>query len=108
LYRILLLRVFAALIGGYVAHRKGRSVVLWGLACGVIPLAVLVVLLLPPVLAKGRTKRCPHCSRIVPAGDTVCRYCKRELPIELVHCRECGSFVPEREYCSNCHRKLKV
>jgi RNA polymerase subunit RPABC4/transcription elongation factor Spt4 len=108
LYRILLLRVIAGVIGGYVAQGKGRNMLLWGLACALMPLVVLVVLLVPPVLTRGQTKRCPHCSRIIPAGDTVCRYCKKELPIELVQCKECGSFVPERDYCSNCHRKLKV
>jgi RNA polymerase subunit RPABC4/transcription elongation factor Spt4 len=100
--------VIAAVIGGYVAYRKGRNMFLWGLACGIMPLAVIVVLILPPVLKKGQTKRCPHCSRIIPASDTVCRYCKKELPIELVQCKECGSFVPEQDYCAQCHRKLKV
>ncbi len=108
MYRILLLRAVAGVIGGYVAHRKGRNMLIWGLACGIMPLVIIVVLILPPVLARGQTKRCPNCSRIVPAGDTVCRYCKRELPIELVQCRECGSYVPMRDYCSHCHRKLKV
>lgn len=108
MYRILILRAVAGVVGGYVAYRKGRSMLIWGVACAVIPLAVLVVLFLPPVLTKGQTKRCPHCSRIVPAGDTICRYCKKELPIELVQCRECGNFVPVRDYCSSCHRKLKT
>lgn len=108
MYRILLLRIIAGIVGGYVAHKKGRSMLIWGLACAVVPLVVIVVLLLPAVLTEGRTKRCPHCSRIIPSGDTTCRYCRKELPIELVRCRECGSFVPIRDYCSNCHRKLKV
>ncbi len=108
MYRVLLLRVIAGVIGGYIARGKGRSMLVWGLACAVMPPVVIAVLLLPPVLTRGQTKRCPYCSRIVPAGDSVCRYCKKELPIELVQCSECGSFVPERDYCPNCHRKLKV
>lgn len=108
MYRIMLLRVLAGAIGGYIAYRKGRSALLWGAACAIVPLVIIVVIFLSPVLTGGRTKRCPNCSRIVPARETVCRYCKKELPIELVRCRECGSFVPLRDYCSNCHRKLRV
>jgi RNA polymerase subunit RPABC4/transcription elongation factor Spt4 len=108
MYRIMLLRVIAGVVGGYIAYRKGRNMLLWGVACAVVPLVVIVVLLLPSVVTKGQTKRCPNCSRIIPAGDAVCRYCKKELPIELVKCSECGSFVPQRDYCSSCHRKLKI
>ncbi len=100
------LRLIAALAGGAIAHGKGRGKIGWGVACFVFPPLIVAVLLLGPVLAEGKTKRCPHCSRIIYRTDTACKYCGRELPIELVQCRNCGNFVPEKDYCVQCHRKM--
>jgi RNA polymerase subunit RPABC4/transcription elongation factor Spt4 len=100
------LRLIAALAGGAIAHSKGREKFGWGVACFVFPPLIIAVLLLGPRLAAGKTKRCPHCSRIIYRADITCRYCGRELPIELVQCRHCGNFVPEKDYCVQCHRKM--
>jgi RNA polymerase subunit RPABC4/transcription elongation factor Spt4 len=101
-----ILRLVAALGGGALAHSKGRNKWGWGIACFVFPPLIVVVLLLGPMLAAGKTKRCPYCSRIIRHADNTCRFCNRELPIELVQCSHCGSFVPEKEYCTQCHRKM--
>jgi hypothetical protein len=99
-------RLIAALGGGAIAHSRGRNTLGWGAACFVFPPLIIAVLLLGPRLAAGKTKRCPYCSQIIYRGDTVCKHCKRELPIELVQCSRCGNFVPERDYCVQCHRKM--
>jgi RNA polymerase subunit RPABC4/transcription elongation factor Spt4 len=101
-----LLRLIAGLGGGAIAQSKGRNTFGWGAACFVFPPMIVVVLLLGPRLAAGKVKRCPYCSRIVYRDDTTCRYCGRELPIDLVQCGHCGNFVPEKDYCTQCHRKM--
>jgi hypothetical protein len=99
-------RLIAAVAGGLLANGKGRGKFGWGIACFVFPPLIIVVLLLGPKLARGKTKRCPHCSQIVYKTDTTCKHCGRELPIELVQCPQCGNFVPEKDYCMQCNRKI--
>ncbi len=99
-------RLIAALAGGAIAHNKGRDKFGWGALCFVFPPLVVAILFLKPKLAPGKTKRCPYCSRVLYKEDNVCRYCSREQPIELVQCRNCGNFVPEKEYCTQCNRKM--
>ncbi len=103
----LLIFLIAALAGALIADKKGRDKLTWGLICFFLPPAVLLLLLLPTVAAKGRTRRCPYCAKIVSLKDTTCKFCRRELPIEMVRCSACGSFVPDKEYCMQCNRKLK-
>ncbi|OGW32821.1 MAG: hypothetical protein A2X59_10470 [Nitrospirae bacterium GWC2_42_7] len=105
--RILIIQIIAGIAGSIIAAKKGRNYFLWFLLCFIFPVSVLVILLFPPVVAKGRTKRCPFCSRVIHENAPVCKYCKKELPIDLIQCHRCGSFVPEKEYCMNCNKKLK-
>ena len=103
----LLIFVIAGLAGALIADKKGRDKLTWGLVCFFLPPAVLLLFFLPPVAARGRTRRCPSCAKIVSLKDTTCKFCKKELPIEMVQCPACGSFVPDKEYCIQCTRKLK-
>jgi len=103
----LILRVLAGVVGVVIAHRRGRDRIIWGLLSAFFPPLILMLLVLPPRVAPGRTRRCPYCSKILNNNDISCRYCKRELPIELVQCRGCGNFVPDKDYCMQCHRKLR-
>jgi len=107
-YRIIFLRAVAAIAGGMIANRKGRGMLAWSVLCFIFPPLILLILILQPKLARGKTRTCPYCSRVIYKEDTVCRYCKRELPIELVQCKACGNFVPDKDYCLQCNRKLKV
>lgn len=107
MYRLFVLRLIAGLIGGVIAYKKGRGALLWALLCALFPPLIVAVLLLSPRLAPGRTRQCPYCAAIVYRRDTQCRSCKRELPIELIRCGACGSYVPDKEYCTQCHKKLK-
>ncbi|HSB32734.1 MAG TPA: double zinc ribbon domain-containing protein [Candidatus Sulfobium mesophilum] len=103
----LLIFVLAGLAGALIADKKGRDRLTWGLVCFFLPPAVFLLFFLPPVLAQGRTKSCPYCKRVISFNDTACRFCKRELPIEMVQCPACGSFVPDKQYCMHCNRKLR-
>ncbi len=107
MYNRILLFLIAGIAGAIIANKKGRSLVIWGLSCFVFPPLILIITMLPPKLARGKTRICPQCSKIVYREDTVCRYCRKELPIELVQCTSCGSFVPDSAYCVNCKRKLR-
>jgi hypothetical protein len=99
--------VIAGLAGALIAEKKGRDKLTWGLVCFFLPPAVLLLFFLPPVPARGRTRRCPYCEKVVSLKDTTCKFCKKELPIEMVKCPACGSFVPDKEYCIQCTRKLR-
>lgn len=102
--RYLIIQLVAAAAGAFLAERKGRNWIFWGIVCFLVPLAFLVLLFLPRVLAPGVTKQCPECGRVISHGATVCEYCKRELPIEMVQCPGCGKYVPEGQRCPDCDR----
>jgi hypothetical protein len=105
--RLFLFSLVAGAIGAVVAERKGRSWPLWLLLCALFPFLLIVVIMLPPALARGLTKKCPYCAEIIRHEATVCKYCGKDLPIEMVQCPGCGRFVPDGENCSECRRPLR-
>ncbi len=107
MFRILILQIIAGIVGAMIANKKGRNYFLWFFLCLAFPVLVLIIFILPPIVTKGRTKRCPYCSKIIDEAETVCRYCRKEQPINLIQCSECGSFVPEKDYCMQCNKRLK-
>jgi MFS family permease len=105
--RFLIFGIVAGVIGAIVADRKGRSWPVWFLLCALFPFLLIIVIMLPPVLARGLTKKCPHCAEIIKNEASVCKYCGKDLPIEMVQCPGCGKFVPDGDYCIECNRSLK-
>jgi hypothetical protein len=99
--------VIAGLAGALIADKNGRDKLTWGLLCFFLPPLVFLLFFLPPVVAEGKTKRCTYCAHIIPLKDTSCKFCRKELPIEMIQCTTCGSFVPDKEYCMQCNRKLR-
>lgn len=100
--RYLIIQLVAAAAGAYVAERRGRNWIIWGIICFLVPLAFIVLLFLPRVLAEGATKQCPECGRVIRHDATICEYCKRELPIEMVQCPKCGKYMPRGLKCPEC------
>ena len=77
--RYYVLIAVAGIAGALLARPKGRSPVLWFLLCAIVPLLVIAIALLPPVVAKGINKKCPHCAEIIKEDATRCKYCGMNL-----------------------------
>ena len=73
--RYFILIAVAGIVGAVLARPKGRSPILWFILCAMVPLLVIAVLMLPSVIARGFTKKCPHCAEIIKEDATVCKYC---------------------------------
>lgn len=82
--RYVLLFIIAGIAGGIIATRKGRSPMLWFFLCAIVPLLIVVIAVLPPLVSKGYTKKCPYCAEVIKEGAIVCKHCNREQPIEMV------------------------
>lgn len=102
--RLFILQLIAGIAGGFIAAKKGRSILFWFLLCFILPLLTIVILILPSLKTKAAGRRCPNCSHPLSEREDRCNHCDWE-PIELVQCRTCGSFVSEHEKCPTCSRK---
>ncbi len=72
-----------AIVGAIVAGNKGFNASAWFVGCLLLPLAILILLALPPrARPGGTTKTCPQCAQTVMAAAKLCRFCGYEFPAE--------------------------
>ena len=80
--------IICGIIGGVIAHNKGRSAEAWGVVSFLLgPLGIVLALvtsrdeivLEAHALESGTSRKCPQCAEIVKAEATKCRYCGSTL-----------------------------
>ena len=84
MFRYVILLAIAGIVGSIIAIRKGRSPILWFFICAIVPLLIAVIIVLPPLVSKGYTKKCPYCAEIIKEDARFCKHCGNEQPIEMV------------------------
>lgn len=73
--RYIILILIAGIVGSILAKQKGRSPVLWFILCAMVPLVIIAIILLPPMVSRGYTKKCPHCAEIIKEDAKFCKHC---------------------------------
>ena len=91
MHRTLVIQILAGILGAYLASRKGRSALGWGIAAFIFPPLALIPAILPPVVKLENLRRCPNCSGPVFKEDDNCPRCGESMPIDMVECRSCRS-----------------
>jgi RNA polymerase subunit RPABC4/transcription elongation factor Spt4 len=100
--KVLIITMLFAVIGGFMANKKGRDALQWALFCALLPPALVLLILLPPVVREGHTRTCPSCKAVISKNAINCPQCGTEHPIEMVECPKCHSFHPASTGCPDC------
>lgn len=101
---VLAIMILGGLLGGLLAYNKGRTLLFWTLLCGIMPLCLLILLVLPRQPQEGVWRPCPFCLHIMPWQAHVCSACRREVPRPVsAQCKFCNATVwAGQDVCPKC------
>lgn len=101
---VLAIMIIGGIVGGLLAYNKGRNLFFWTVLCGIMPLCLLILLVLPRIAQQNVWRPCPFCLRIIPWQAKVCHACRREVPPpHWVECKFCsGTIWAGQNTCSKC------
>ncbi len=75
-HALILIMVVPCLIGAFLAYRRGRNIVGWGVLCAVFPIFLLVIYFNKPLReVPGAFRRCTSCGEFFPWKSAACKYC---------------------------------
>jgi hypothetical protein len=75
----LIISAVSAVWAGFIARRKGSSVLIWGMVGAVVPFLGVLLAALYRYETDEVRRQCPGCGRIVPLHDAICTRCGTEL-----------------------------
>ena len=72
--------IVTGIIAAVVASNKGRSGLLWGLGCFILPILIIFPVFLSVAgEVRGRWQQCQDCAEFVKWNAHKCRYCGADL-----------------------------
>lgn len=72
--------VLPGVIGGWIAHGKGRNPLIWFLLNGIFPPTLMITLFQSPLRpVDGHYRQCPKCREYSKWRESVCRFCQTSL-----------------------------
>jgi hypothetical protein len=108
---LILIAVFAAILGAILAIRKNRNPVGWSLLCLLLPFCVFFLMALWPLPGPEAARHdCPLCLEPVLVGARICKHCQSDLQWSEEDLPYGGQPAGERELAtatSPIRRKLK-
>jgi hypothetical protein len=75
----LIVCLVSAVWAGFIAKRKGSSVLIWGMVGLVVPFLGVILAAMYRYEIDEVRRQCPTCGRIVPLHDAVCTRCGTDL-----------------------------
>ena len=75
----LIICVVSAVWAGFIARRKGSSVLIWFMVGAIVPFLGVALAALYRYETDELRRQCPGCGSIVPLHDAICTRCGTEL-----------------------------
>jgi hypothetical protein len=75
----LIICLVSAVWAGFIAKRKGSSVLIWAMVGLVVPFLGVILAAMYRYEIDEVRRQCPACGRIVPLHDAVCTRCGTDL-----------------------------
>ena len=75
-YALILIMLVPCIAGAFLAYRRGRSIIGWGILCALFPIFLMVIYFNKPLKeVPGGSRRCASCREWIPWKAPACKYC---------------------------------